>query len=110
MHWYMTALNKYAVFSGRSRRKEYWFFLLCNIVIFFILGLIDNVIGTMSFRSGFGLLGSIYWLAIIIPSIAVGVRRLHDTGRSGFWLLLVFIPVVGPLIILVMMLLNSQPG
>lgn len=110
MQWYLSVLRKYAVFTGRARRKEYWFFLLFNIIIFFILSLIDNMLGTFNAQTGVGVLGSIYWLAILIPSIAVGIRRLHDTGRSGWWLLLVFIPVIGSLILLVLMLLNSQPG
>src|SRR5690625_2590503 len=97
MHWYLTVLKKYAVFTGRSRRKEYWVFLLFNIIIFFILSLIDNTIGTFNAQTGVGVLSSIYWLAILIPSIAVGIRRLHDTGRTGWWLLLVFIPIIGPL-------------
>ncbi|HLR83212.1 MAG TPA: DUF805 domain-containing protein [Paenalcaligenes sp.] len=110
MQWYLSVLQKYAVFTGRARRKEYWFFLLFNIIIFFILSLIDNMLGTFNAQTGVGVLSSIYWLAILIPSIAVGIRRLHDTGRTGWWLLLVFIPVIGPLIILVLMLLDSQPG
>ncbi|HLS16517.1 MAG TPA: DUF805 domain-containing protein [Paenalcaligenes sp.] len=110
MHWYLTVLKKYAVFTGRSRRKEYWVFLLFNIIIFFILSLIDNTIGTFNAQTGVGVLSSIYWLAILIPSIAVGIRRLHDTGRTGWWLLLVFIPIIGPLIVLILMLLDSKPG
>lgn len=110
MSWYLDVLRKYAVFTGRARRKEYWFFVLFNIIFLLILTFIDRMIGTYNMQTGMGLLTSIYWLAVLIPAIAVGVRRLHDIGRSGWWLLIVFIPVIGPLIILVMMLLNSQPG
>ena len=85
MNWYLDVLKKYAVFSGRARRKEYWFFVLFNIVISLVLGLIDGVIGSASAETGVGLLGGIYALAILIPTIAVAVRRLHDTGRSGWW-------------------------
>ncbi|HLS21890.1 MAG TPA: DUF805 domain-containing protein [Paenalcaligenes sp.] len=110
MNWYLEVLRKYAVFTGRARRKEYWFFVLFNVIFLIILSFLDRALGTFNMQSGVGLLTSIYWLAVLIPAIAVGVRRLHDIGRSGWWLLLVFIPVIGPLIILVMMLFNSQPG
>lgn|SRR5690625_98471 len=110
MNWYLQVLRKYAVFTGRARRKEYWFFFLFNVIFLFILGLIDTLTGTANPNTGLGLLSGIYWLAVLIPSIAVAVRRMHDTGRKGWWLLLVFIPLIGPLIILVMMLQNSQQG
>lgn len=110
MSWYLEVLRKYAVFTGRARRKEYWFFVLFNIIFLLILTFVDRAIGTYNMQSGVGVLTSIYWLAVLIPGIAVAVRRLHDIGRSGWWLLIVFIPAIGPLILLVMMLFNSQPG
>src|SRR5690625_3055906 len=110
MHWYLRVLKKYAVFTERLSRKEYLVFLFFNIIIFFMLSLNDNGIGTFNARTGVGVLSSIYWLAILIPSIAVGSRRLHDTGRTGWWLLLVVIPIIGPLIVLILMLLDSKPG
>lgn len=110
MGWYLEVLRKYAVFTGRARRKEYWFFVLFNVIFLIVISFIDRAIGTFNSQTGVGLLTSIYWLAVLIPAIAVGVRRLHDIGRSGWWLLLVFIPVIGPLIIFVMMLFNSEPG
>lgn len=110
MNWYLNALRQYAVFTGRARRKEYWFFVLFNIIIFFILSLIDQTLGLRGFVAGLGLLSSLYWLAVIIPSIAVAIRRLHDIGRTGWWLLLVLIPVIGPIVLLIFALLDSQPG
>jgi uncharacterized membrane protein YhaH (DUF805 family) len=110
MNWYLEVLKKYAVFSGRARRREYWFFVLFNILISIALGLVDLAIGTFDEDSGIGLLGGIYALAVLLPSIAVAVRRLHDTGRSGWWFLLVLIPLVGPLVLLVFMLFDSEPG
>ena len=88
MHWYLTAIKKYAQFDGRARRKEYWLFVLFNMVFSTALTLIDGVIGTLNVENGLGLLSGIYGLAVLIPSIAVGFRRMHDTGRSAWWFLL----------------------
>ena len=88
MHWYFDVLKKYAVFSGRARRSEYWYFFLFNIIASILLGIIDYTFGTMNFESGSGLFGSIYSFGVIIPSIAVGVRRMHDVGKSGWFLLI----------------------
>ena len=109
MNWFMQALKKYAVFSGRSRRKEYWFFVLIYVLIAIGLGIIDGVVGTMT-ATGVGILGTVFALALLIPSIAVTVRRLHDTGRTGWWILIGFIPLIGWIVLLVFMLLDSQPG
>ncbi|MFV8569865.1 DUF805 domain-containing protein [Marinobacter sp. SBS5] len=110
MNWYLEVLKKYAVFSGRARRKEYWFFILFNIIISLVLGVIDGFTGSYSEAAGLGLLGGIYSLAVLIPGIAVTVRRLHDTGRSGWWFLIVLVPVIGALALLVFMVLDSKPG
>ena len=95
MKWYLDVLKKYAVFSGRARRKEYWMFFLFNLIIAFVLGFIEGLLGSP------GIIGILYSLAVMIPGIAVCVRRLHDTGRSGWWLLIGLIPIIGfiPLII-----------
>ncbi|HNP36357.1 MAG TPA: DUF805 domain-containing protein [Woeseiaceae bacterium] len=110
MSWYLTVLKKYAVFDGRARRKEYWFFALINLIIVLLLSLVDSATGTLNTSAGLGLLSGLYSLAVLIPSIAVAIRRLHDTSRSGWWLLLIFIPLLGGLILLVFMLLDSTPG
>ena len=110
MNWYLEVLKKYSVFSGRARRKEYWVFLLFNIVISVALAVIDGATGTFSEEMGLGLLGGVYALAVLIPSIAVSVRRLHDTDRSGWWLLLAVVPVLGAIVLLVFMALDSKPG
>lgn len=109
MHWYFDVLRQYAVFSGRAQRAEYWMFVLFNIIIAFVLGFIDGMAG-LTTESGFGILGGLYSLAVIIPSIAVAVRRLHDTGRSGLWFLIVFVPILGGLVLLVFFIMDSQPG
>src|SRR4051794_38300150 len=108
--WYLDALKKYAVFSGRARRKEYWMFLLINILISVALIAIDSLIGTFSPQTGVGLLQGLYALAVLIPSIAVIVRRLHDTGRSGWWILVALIPLIGGIVLLVFMVLDSELG
>ena len=94
MNWYLEVLKNYAVFSGRARRKEYWMFVLFNIIIVFVLSFIEGMIGTTSSRNGQSILTNIYQLAIIIPSIAVGVRRMHDTDHSGWWLLFPIVNLV----------------
>lgn len=109
MNWYMQVLKKYAEFSGRARRSEYWYFTLFNIIASILLAIVDAVFGTFSAEAGMGVLGGIYTLAVLIPSIAVSVRRLHDTGRSGWWILLAVLPIAN-LVLLVFMVLDSNPG
>jgi uncharacterized membrane protein YhaH (DUF805 family) len=109
MEWFIKVVKSFS-FGGRARRKEYWMFFLFVIVISFLLGLLDAILGTYSKRAEIGLLGGLFVLAIVIQSIAVGVRRLHDTGRSGWWLLINFVPFVGPIIVLVLMILEGQQG
>ncbi len=110
MIWYLIALKKYAVFSGRSSRMEYWYFVLFNALISIVLMVADVMIGTFDSETGFGLLNGIYTLAILIPSLAVSVRRLHDTDRSGWWLLIGFIPLIGTIVLIVFWAQDSQPG
>jgi uncharacterized membrane protein YhaH (DUF805 family) len=104
MNWYLDVLKKYAVFTGRARRKEYWMFALFNVIIAIALGIIEGIVG------GPGVLGGLYGLAVLIPSIAVGVRRLHDTGRSGWWILIGLVPVIGFIVLIVFFATDGQPG
>jgi uncharacterized membrane protein YhaH (DUF805 family) len=110
MNWYLEVLKKYAVFNGRARRKEYWMFVLFNIIISIVLGIIDGVVGTAGAVGTLGLLGGLYTLVVLIPGIAVGVRRLHDTSRSGLWMLLVLIPIIGAIVLIVFMAQDGTPG
>lgn len=110
MDWYLEVLRKYATFHGRARRKEYWFFTLFNLLIMLVLSIIDGMIGLYSTEAGLGILSGIYTLALLIPSLAVTVRRLHDIGRTGWWLLIAFIPLIGALILLIFTVLDSKPG
>jgi uncharacterized membrane protein YhaH (DUF805 family) len=109
MNWYLEVLKKYAVFNGRARRKEYWLFTLFNLIISLVLGLLDGALG-LADKSGWGPLGGIYSLAILIPALAVSVRRLHDTGRSGWWLLIALAPCIGGIVLLVFMIEDSHLG
>ena len=111
MSWYLQALMKYAVFSGRSRRMEYWYFVLFNILVSIVLGVIDALLfGTLDSGMGVGLLSGIYGLAILIPSLAVTVRRLHDIDRSGWWILIALVPLIGTIVLLVFALLEGTAG
>jgi uncharacterized membrane protein YhaH (DUF805 family) len=103
MNYYIDVLKKYAVFDGRARRKEYWMFVLINVIISIVLAIVDRAIGT-------SLIVDIYGLAVLCPSLAVGIRRLHDTGRSGWWLLSALIPFIGAILIIIFEALDSQPG
>jgi uncharacterized membrane protein YhaH (DUF805 family) len=110
MSWFVEALKNYAIFSGRSRRKEYWFFVLFVVVISIVINMIDGLIGTYESSAGIGLLSGIFSLAILIPSIAVSVRRLHDIDRSGWWVLISLVPLIGAVVLLVFHLQDSTPG
>ena len=109
MNWYFEVLRKYAVFGGRARRKEYWMFFLFNLLIFFVLGFIEGILRIAPQING-SVLASIYALGVLIPGIAVGVRRLHDTNRSGWWLLIGLVPLIGTVVLLVFMVQDSQTG
>ena len=109
MNWYLQALKKYTVFTGRSRRKEYWFFVLFNILVSMAFAVVDYFTGTYSASYGMGLLGGLYALGVFLPAIAVTIRRLHDTDRSGWWILIVLVPIIGGIWLLVLMLFDSQP-
>lgn len=104
MNYYQLALQKYAEFTGRARRKEYWMFVLINAIITIVLLLIDEGI------FGTPILQSIYSIAVLVPSLAITVRRLHDIGKSGWWYLIVFIPIVGFIWLIVLLATDSQRG
>ena len=114
MEWYIKVLKNYAEFEGRARRKEYWMFTLVNFLIVMALQAVLFMVAGMNPESALGLLLSgilgIYSLGVFIPSLAVGVRRLHDTGRSGWWLLIGIVPVIGFIVLLVFLVQDSQAG
>lgn len=109
MHWYLEVLQQYAVFSGRAQRKEYWMFILFNGFIVLALAVVEIVAG-MAPESEPGVLVMSYCLVVLLPSLAVSVRRLHDTGRSGWKLLLALIPLIGVFIVEEFMRSDSERG
>lgn len=110
MSWFLMAIKKYAQFDGRSQRSEYWFFALFYILFAIVATLIDVGIGSYDPQTGFGLLSAILAIGLFIPSLSVSVRRLHDTDRSGWWLLICLIPLIGAIWFLVLMVFDSTPG
>lgn len=112
-HYYVdTIKNRFADFEGRASRSEYWYFALFNFVAFFGVGMIAGILGTISPKLSMIVMGilSLFMIALLIPSLALTVRRLHDTGKSGWMLLLGLIPLVGPIILLVFYVTESTPG
>ncbi len=105
MEWYLKVLKNYVVFSGRARRKEYWMFILINAIIAIIIMGIGQQIGTYGF-----ILSLIYSLAILLPSLAVSVRRLHDIGKSGWMILITLIPIIGGIWFLILTIKEGEKG
>ena len=108
MKWYFAVLNKYAVFSGRASRTEYWMFVLFHTIIGYALVFIQGIAGTF-LEIGLPVLNMLYGLAVLIPSFAVVVRRLHDNGRSGWWLL-ISVTIIGWIPLFVWLVQDSHPG
>ncbi|CCO45160.1 conserved hypothetical protein; putative inner membrane protein [Vibrio nigripulchritudo SOn1] len=103
MEWYLIVLKKYAVFEGRARRKEYWMFVLFNVLVSVALGVIEGALGT-------SFIGIVYGLVVFIPGVAVTIRRLHDIGRTGWWILISFIPFLGWLVLVVFAAIAGDDG
>ena len=100
MEYFIGAIKQYATFSGRARRKEYWMFYLFYMIFYILLAIIDGILGTI-------FLSSIFILALLIPSISISARRLHDTGRSGWWQLIILIPLIGVIVLIVFLAQDS---
>ncbi|WP_232666901.1 DUF805 domain-containing protein [Pseudonocardia sp. TRM90224] len=112
MQWYLKVLRQYADFTGRARRTEYWMYTLFTIIATIIAFVLDGLIfgfgqGPLA---GYGFIYALYALATIIPSLAVTARRLHDTDRSGWWILIGLVPIVGGIILLVFTVLEGTRG
>lgn len=101
MNWYLKCFKQYTDFSGRARRKEFWMFALCNWVIYIALVVVDALVGWFSTEASVGVLSGLYSLFVLIPGLAVFVRRMHDIGKSGWNILFGLIPLVGVIILLV---------
>ncbi|NLV41947.1 MAG: DUF805 domain-containing protein [Candidatus Hydrogenedentes bacterium] len=105
MSWYLEVWKNYADFGGRARRKEYWFFILFNSLAYFALSILD----VLMFK-GQPVVSTLYALAILVPSLSVTFRRLHDTGRSAWWILIGLIPLIGGIWFLILLCLDSEGG
>ncbi len=114
MKWYLTVLKQYAKFSGRARRKEYWMFILFNIIFGIVAMILDKIIGLSIFSVGpghaYGIFYCLYSLFVLIPGLAVLVRRLHDIGKSGWMIFISLIPIVGGIWLLVLLVTDSKSG
>ena len=106
MEWATLPLKKYAEFEGRSRRKEYWMYVLLLIVVGIVIGVVERALGLAALVGPYGPITALFMLATLVPSLAVGVRRLHDTNRSGWWLLIGY----GPLILSLLLPLLGMAG
>ncbi|MEX2461670.1 MAG: DUF805 domain-containing protein [Paenibacillaceae bacterium] len=102
MEWYLKVLKNYVGFQGRARRKEYWMYILINVIISIVLSILESFLHLSPLLTG------LYSLFVLLPSIALGIRRLHDIGRSGWWLLINLIPLIGYIIFLVFLFQDSQ--
>jgi uncharacterized membrane protein YhaH (DUF805 family) len=116
MEWYLKVLKNYGDFRTRSRRKELWMFTLFNIIFAIVASIVDNVLGTtfkidvgMGEQSiGYGYVYLLYALITLVPGLAVGVRRLHDVGKSGWFMLIILIPFIGAIWLLVLYCTDGQ--
>ena len=105
-----TCFSKYVDFSGRARRSEYWYFALFTFLVNIVTTVLDNILGTdYDGTTSGGLISTVVSLALLLPSLAVGVRRLHDTGRSGWWILIGLIPIIGWILLIVWYCTDSKP-
>ncbi len=109
MEWYLKVINSYFDFNGRSRRMEYWMFVLINTIISVFCILLDSMLGTV-WSIGYGPIYIGYGLAVFVPGLAVAIRRLHDIGKSGWYYLLVIIPIIGPIWLIILFVTEGEQG
>ena len=110
MNYYLAALKKYAEFSGRARRSEYWYFALFNMIFMIVAIGLDNLLGTTIYSAPYGFFYFGLALVMLIPGLAVFVRRMHDIGKSGWWYFIALIPLVGGIWLLVLCLTEGTKG
>ena len=111
IEWYKKVVfENYANFNGRARRSEYWYFALASGIISIVLNIIDRVAGSNFGIAETGIISSLYSLLVLLPSIAVGVRRLHDVGKSGWFILIIFIPIIGAIWLLILACTEGDRG
>ncbi len=110
MDWATRPLKKYADFSGRAPRAEYWWFYLLVVVAYVIATIVDSMIGSSFAGTGYGIVTALVACGFLIPSLAAGARRLHDTDRSGWWLLIGLVPLIGAIVLLVFFVTQGTSG
>ena len=110
MEWYLKVLRQFSDFEGRARRKEYWMYTLINAIVILIAITLDNVLGLANEDYFIGPIYMLYALAVILPGLAVSVRRLHDVGKSGWMILISFIPIIGGIWLLILFVTDGQVG
>ncbi len=108
MNWYLKVISDFKDFSGRARRKEYWMFVLFNLIFGIVAAGLDEILGLYNYEFGYGPINAIYGLILLIPSLAVAVRRLHDIGKSGWMLLILFIPLIGVIWLLILLVREGE--
>lgn len=108
MNYFIDALKNYATFSGRATRSQYWYFVLISSLIYIALIVVDLITGTYNEEAGIGLLSAIFTIALFIPNLAILVRRLHDTNRTGWWLFILLIPIIGFIVLLIFLCIDSK--
>jgi uncharacterized membrane protein YhaH (DUF805 family) len=110
LNWYIDVLKKYSVYVGRAGRAEYWYFALINTLVSVLLSVVDYSLGYIHLLTGVGLFSGVYTLAVMLPVTGVTIRRLHDTNRSAWWLLIALIPLLGIIALLIMLALKGTAG
>ena len=112
MKYFNNVIKKYATFSGRARRKEYWMFALVSAIISLVLGFIDNLAGLQiaAGNTAIPVLTLLFELFILVPSLAVTARRLHDIGKSGWWILISLIPIIGEIVLFIFTVIKGNAG
>ena len=108
MHHFMDALTKYAVFSGRATRQQYWMYSLFYLIFYLLFSLLDLWFSVYNASIGLGMISGMFAVAMALPSLAILIRRLHDIGKTGWWVLILFIPIIGALVTLIFLLLDSE--
>ena len=108
MNWWLAAMKKYIDFSGRARRKEYWMFILFNLIFGVVALILDFTLGSINENLGYGLFYSLFSLGIILPTWSVTIRRLHDVGKSGWWIFIGLLPFIGGIWLFILTITDGQ--
>ena len=108
MKYFIEPIKNYAAFTGRATRQQYWMFTLIYILFYIATIILDVALGLFDEETGYGLFSMVYTIGLLLPYLALLARRLHDIGRSAWWILLIVIPLIGPIVILIFTVIGSQ--